>query len=251
MAGVFLIVDDDPLCSRSLARLLGCLAPTVVAPSLADGRAAVARGPGVGAERWLGAVVDLLLPDGLGIDLALELRGLAPPVPTLLLTGHVDRTAINDAQVAGVEFALKPPDNASLIAFAARAMRDPSSRAQDDGALLARCVDDYGLTARDAAVLAQALLGLDRRGVAAVLGMGEGTIKAHVGSILRKTRAPSMRTLAVCLRSGRAWPTVDRDEDEQEPADSTRDGAGDAATPAAPVDAAPPPAGRGSTPGSG
>jgi len=249
MAGAFLIVDDDPLCSRSLARLLGCLAPTVGASSLADGRDALARGPGPLAERWAGAVVDLLLPDGLGIDLALELRGLAPPVPTLLLTGHVDRTAINDAQVAGVEFALKPPDNASLIAFAARALREPSARPQDDGALLARCVDDYGLTVRDAAVLAQALLGLNRVGAAQVLGMRRGTIKSHINSILRRTRAPSLRTLVTCLRAGKPWPIVDRDDEGEEPPDSERDATEPPAASAS--DAGRPPSGPGSKPGSG
>jgi DNA-binding NarL/FixJ family response regulator len=141
-----------------------------------------------------------MLPDGLGIALALELRSQRPPVPTLLLTGHVDRTAINDAQVAGVEFALKPPSDASLIAFAARAMRDPAAGTPDDSALLVRCVTQYGLTAREAAVLAQALLGLDRDVSARALGMSEGTIKTHITAILRRTSKASMRELVGSLR---------------------------------------------------
>jgi len=154
--------------------------------------------------------VDVNLPDGSGIELAVELRSLDPPVPTLVLTGQVDREVINEAQVVGAEFALKPPDEASLIAFASRALASPGPEHSDDRALLTRTVRRYSLTARETAVLAQALLGVDRDVSARALGMSEGTIKTHIAAILRKTGEQTMRAVVGVLRkepvteSGRA-----------------------------------------------
>jgi DNA-binding NarL/FixJ family response regulator len=202
MSAAFLIVEDDELCSRGLARLLQSLATITVADTLALGRALVRSGPPEAAGPWTGAIVDLVLPDGLGLELALELRTQTPPVPTLVLTGLVDRVAINDAQVAGAEFALKPPDRASLFAFAARALRGPGAHGPDEAALVTRCVTRFKLTARETAVLSQALLGLDREASALALGIHDGTIKAHIASILRRTAQPSLRALVAWLRSG-------------------------------------------------
>lgn len=78
-----LVVEDDPVLSDGLCVGLGIAGFTTdPVTTLADARAALETG-GFG-----GVVLDIMLPDGSGLDLLGELRGRGDRIPVLLLTAR-------------------------------------------------------------------------------------------------------------------------------------------------------------------
>jgi DNA-binding response OmpR family regulator len=76
-----LVVEDDPVLSNGLKVGLGLYGATLdVVSSFADGLAAAA------ANEFDALVLDLMLPDGSGLDLLTELRAGGDRTPVLLLT---------------------------------------------------------------------------------------------------------------------------------------------------------------------
>jgi CheY-like chemotaxis protein len=88
-----LVVDDDPAFRALAARMLEGLGLTVV------GEADTVKAGGVAARklRPQAALVDVALPDGSGVTLAVELAAL-PWGPRIVLTSN-DREAVTDSLV--------------------------------------------------------------------------------------------------------------------------------------------------------
>lgn len=82
-----LVVEDDPVLSDGLRAGLGLFGATLdVVSNCADGRAAVA------STEFDALVLDLMLPDGSGLDLLMEMRADGDRTPVLLLSAQ-DETA--------------------------------------------------------------------------------------------------------------------------------------------------------------
>lgn len=80
-----LVVEDDPVLADGLKVGLGLLGATLdVVSSCADGRAALA------TDAFDALVLDLMLPDGSGLDLLVRLRAAGDLTPVLLLTALDD-----------------------------------------------------------------------------------------------------------------------------------------------------------------
>jgi two-component system response regulator QseB len=76
-----LVVEDDPVLSDGLKVGLGLYGATLdIVSSCADGQAALA------ADEFDALVLDLMLPDGSGLDLLAALRSRGDRTPVLLLT---------------------------------------------------------------------------------------------------------------------------------------------------------------------
>lgn len=76
-----LVVEDDPVLSHGLRAGLGMFGATLdVVESCADGRAALAN------SEFDALVLDLMLPDGSGLDLLADMRAAGDRTPVLLLT---------------------------------------------------------------------------------------------------------------------------------------------------------------------
>jgi DNA-binding response OmpR family regulator len=76
-----LVVEDDPVLSDGLRAGLGMFGATLdVVESCADGRAALA------SSEFDALVLDLMLPDGSGLDLLADMRAAGNRTPVLLLT---------------------------------------------------------------------------------------------------------------------------------------------------------------------
>jgi len=112
-----LIVEDDPVLSNGLAvglGLSGFTADTV--GTLADARAALEGGD------FAGMVLDIMLPDGSGLDLLAELRAADSRLPVLLLTA---RDRVRDRVMgldAGADDYLGKPFDLDELAARLRAM---------------------------------------------------------------------------------------------------------------------------------
>lgn len=107
MAPLILVVDDEPLLRRVVARMVGMLGcRTIEAEGIVAARAALAAG-GVTA-----VLSDIALGDGSGLDLAAALVAAGSP-PIALMSGSIE--ALEQAKSSlGVETLRKPFDSATV-----------------------------------------------------------------------------------------------------------------------------------------
>src|SRR5450432_3152563 len=96
----FLIVEDDEAVARGLARWLALRGPVECVGTVAEGRAALE------GKAWAGAVIDISLPDGSGFEVLELARSM--DVPSLVLTGHLNRDFANRAFDLGASYVVKP-----------------------------------------------------------------------------------------------------------------------------------------------
>jgi CheY-like chemotaxis protein len=107
-----LLVDDSPVARRAVARRLRSEGFDVrEEPSAAAAGA-------VDVAQIAGAVIDIELPDGSGIDLAAALRTRAPALPIAFFTATASAAVIAQARPHGEVFA--KPELEMLIAWARR-----------------------------------------------------------------------------------------------------------------------------------
>jgi DNA-binding NarL/FixJ family response regulator len=191
MTGGFLIVEDEPTLARSLWREFRRHRHAEVVHSIADARVALAD-----RDDWTGLVLDLVLPDGHGLDLLESIRPAYPSLPVLVLTGELRPDLINRVQLLRAEYLCKPATPEHLRSFVRSALTQESL---DDDSISRRVESasaKWGLTVREAEVLALAMEGLTRRELARNLGVMENTVKAQIRSVLKKTGARSLSSLA-------------------------------------------------------
>lgn len=107
-----LVVDDDPEIATMLQRALsrrGFRIDATSSPEDALQRAA--------ATPYDGAVLDLVMPERDGAELALELRGLIPGLPIALLTGYTHSPLLEGAERSGLKVFAKPVVIHELVDF--------------------------------------------------------------------------------------------------------------------------------------
>ncbi len=190
MSGGFLIVEDEPVLARALSREFRRHRPVEVVHRIAEARDLLRERPAL-----TGLVLDLVLPDGFGLDLLAEIRPEHPFLPVLVLTGELRPAVINAAQRLRAEYVCKPADSENLRSF----IRSALAAEPVDGATVRNRIDAasrvYQLTNRECEILALAAEGLCRREVARHLGVTENTVKAQVRGVLKKSGARSIQSL--------------------------------------------------------
>ncbi|MCA9528520.1 MAG: response regulator transcription factor [Myxococcales bacterium] len=198
MAGGFLIIEDEPGLARSLARQLIRHRPVSVVHSLAEARDKLRSKP-----EWTGVVLDLVLPDGHGLDLLAEIReNHRGCLPVLVLTGELNREIVNRVQSLRAEYVCKPASADNLLPFIERSLAQERVGNEAVGASVTSIAARFKLTRRETELLSLAVDGLSRRELAEALGVRENTVKAQVRSILKKSGARSIATLAQDVLKG-------------------------------------------------
>ena len=74
------------------------------------------------ARDLTGAVIDIKLPDGNGIDLVAVMRREFPVLPILVCSGHTDDESVDRAYDLGAAYAVKPVVSARIDRFAKGAL---------------------------------------------------------------------------------------------------------------------------------
>jgi FixJ family two-component response regulator len=140
-------------------------------------------------------VLDVGLPGLDGLELQKKLIGRTE-LPIIFITGNGDVPMTVQAMKAGaVEFLMKPFD-ADVLLDAIRCGIERSRVALERGSELQALQERYAaLTPRERDVMALVVSGLLNKEVGGQLGIGEGTVKAHRGQIMRKMKAPSLADL--------------------------------------------------------
>ena len=206
-----LVVEDDPVLSDGLKVGLGLYGATLdIVSSCADGHAALA------ADDFDALVLDLMLPDGSGLDLLAALRSRGDRTPVLLLTA-LDEVAdrIRGLDAGADDYLGKPFDLEELAARVRAISRRNEGRAAPqpsyNGVTLnpARLTvtvngDCIGLSRREFAVLAALM---DRPGTvlsksdleAKLYGWQEevesNTVEVHVHKLRSKIGRAKIETL--------------------------------------------------------
>ncbi len=111
-ADCLLVVEDDPTIRRSLTRWIKQTSPLTVveAETIRDGMELLKSSP-------VGAIVDIRLPDGDGLDLVQTIKEKSPNTSILVTTASEDAIYANRAHLLGVALARKPEIHANILVF--------------------------------------------------------------------------------------------------------------------------------------
>ncbi|MFI6510538.1 response regulator [Streptosporangium sp. NPDC050855] len=207
-----LVADDEPMIRAGVRAILATDPGIAVVAEAAGGREAVDL---VRRHRPDVAVLDVRMPGGDGIEAAAEIRRTVSATGVVILTTFGEDDYILQALGGGAAgFLVKSGDPEELIA-GVRAVADGAAylsprvaarvvahlAAGDAGALAGRRraarVRVDTLTAREREVLGCLGTGLSNGQIARRLGVAEGTVKAHVSSILTRLGVDNRAAAAV------------------------------------------------------
>jgi NarL family two-component system response regulator LiaR len=184
-----LLADDHPVVRQGLRSFLDLQPDIAVVGEAATGAEAVTRAAELQPDVVL---LDLVMPDGGGIEAAGGIREASPASKVIVLTSYADDGSVIPALEAGAAgYLLKDVEPQQLADGVRRVHRGEgllhpavATRVMHE-AVEARADRDV-LTAREQDVLKLIARGLANKRIALELGISERTVKTHVSSILAK-----------------------------------------------------------------
>jgi RNA polymerase sigma factor (sigma-70 family) len=196
------IVDDDPVFSTSLLRLLR--AAGISAEAFGSARELLARAVSEGPAC---ALVDLRMPEVDGLELQDALDRTARKLPVIFISGAGEVSDSVKAMRAGaIDFLTKPVNEAQLLDAINRALAE-DERQREERRLRADARQRLNrLTPRETQVCHLVEQGLLNKQVAAELGLSEPTVKAHRQQVMSKLKVDSVAALVRLVDLVRAPP---------------------------------------------
>jgi len=174
-----IVVDDDPLYSTCLARMLAPYGAIQFANAV-DDALAVIRDP----RPVRAGIFDLWLCDRItGLDLIQELRRVHQATPALLITGNIDMHPANAAYIADVDFLEKPFTRAHIDHF----MTSHLPLNERLGLVAKKWERRYNLTCAHIDILLRSARGESRDAIAIAREASPLTIKRQVADLLPRT----------------------------------------------------------------
>jgi two-component system, NarL family, response regulator LiaR len=201
------IVDDHRVVATSLKMYLESFDDLRVVGLAASGEELLGH-----LAAWRPQIVlqDLLLPGGIdGIETTRRVMQRAPEVRVIALTASFDEARMAGVLRAGARGYVRKDADPEVLLTAIRAVAkgrtyiDPSAAAQ---LATAGAVDD--LTPRELEVLRELALGQSNREIAATLGIGDETVKTHIGHLFAKLQVEN-RGQAIVQALKRGLVTLD------------------------------------------
>ncbi|TWG12316.1 response regulator [Actinoplanes teichomyceticus] len=195
-----MIVDDQVMVRAGLAAIVGSQPDLEVVGEAGDGAAGLALAARVAPDVVL---MDVRMPglDGLTATARLT-AGPQPPKVLVLTTFHQDAYVFRALRAGASGFLLKDAEPAELVAAirtvaAGEAMLSPAVTRRLIDAFVTGAVTPApeadprldALTPRERDVLVHIAQGRSNAEIGAVLGIGVGTVKAHVNALLSKLGA--------------------------------------------------------------
>ncbi len=202
-----LLVDDHMMVRRGLVTVLKIFDDLELAGEAATGREAIQlciqKQPDV-------VLMDLVMPEMDGIEATRVIREQFPQVQVLALTSFKEDKRIQKVLEAGAIGYLLKDISADDLAVAIRAahagrvtLAPEAIQAMVQAAAKPQHPPGHDLTARERAVLAHLVEGLNNKQIAKKLYVSPSTIKSHVSNILSKLGVKSRTEAAtLALRHG-------------------------------------------------
>ncbi len=188
---VTLVIDDDQLFRRSMARILDAHGYTTATYESLAQFAAAKDIPQLGC-----AILDLNLPDSNGLEIQDRLTRVAPALAVIFLTGFGRVSSSVRAMKAGaVDFLEKPVEDRVLIQAVERAVERSRRLYEERRELEDLRLRFEGLSRREQDVFALITSGLLNKQAGAELGLKEKTIKVHRAQVMAKMGAASFAEL--------------------------------------------------------
>jgi len=196
-----LVVDDHAVVRRGVRSLLESQEGWEVCGEATTGRDAVEQSRRLRPDV---VVMDLSLPELIGLDATRQILKIAPDTEVLVLTMHHSEELARDALQAGARgYVLKSDADENLIAAVDNLRRhkpfltstvtefvlDDYLRPGDSAQ------DDFVVTAREREIIQLVAEGQSSKEAAATLGISVKTIEAHRANIMRKLRLRSVSDL--------------------------------------------------------
>ena len=193
-----LIVEDDYLVAKSIARLLSISFNTKVAGTKSDALQALSQ---VGDLRAI--IVDVCLPDGSGLDVAEEARRGSAALPIVVITGFPSREVSFRTLSLGARLLIKPFDKYHIEIIRDFLAGIPSSN-----------IDEYQLeqsgshelTSKQKEVLSLAVADYDRQSICERMDISPATLRTHVRRILKRCDAINLQEVVKRVRSKTPHP---------------------------------------------
>lgn len=186
----FLVVDDEPLVTRCLARVLRRFGPTVTASSATQACELLRA-----RADWLGLLIDLHLTDGSGLDVLEFARSQQTHASAVILSGAMEPDAINGAYALDAKCLCKPWRSEHIRQFAQEALASEQEVPTKITKAVSALATKHALTPAQTEILMSAVRGIDRASIVAARRVSENTHKTQVRGILRKTRTLSLGEL--------------------------------------------------------
>lgn len=151
------------------------------------------------------ALVDMVMPGGDGVQATKSIRQASPQTQVVILTSSTDESTVRPALEAGaVSYQLKDVAGPELVDTIRRAARGETLLHPRVAAGLVRSLrveprpDPLAnLSTREREVLLLIAEGLSNQNIADRLGIGEATVKTHVGNLLSKLELTDRTQAAV------------------------------------------------------
>ena len=185
----FLVLEDEATLLREIGRVLSLYGDAVLVETLADAHLALDT-----VHRWAGAVIDILLRPGSGLEVVERLGIEHPALPVLVITGDLVPERINRACRSGVSFLAKPFTKDDIQRFARSASDTAEGRLRS---ALVGFAKRYHFCASETEVLAYGLECRDQRAIAALRGCSVYTVQSHIASMMKKTGARSFHWIVL------------------------------------------------------
>lgn len=213
-----LVADDQRVVREGLVTIIGSLPDVEVVGSAADGREAVSLSASLTPDV---VVMDLRMPTMDGVEATAALAARSPRTKVVVLTTFSDDESVLAALGAGaVGFLTKDAGREDIGRAIAAAV---SGHALLDGGVQQRLIEvarhrpvrpavlPDRLTEREAEVLGLIAQGRTNAEIAALLVVGEATVKTHVNRIFSKTGSRDRaQAAAYAHRNGLALDPGDR-----------------------------------------
>lgn len=186
MAAHFLVLEDHVALAQTLASVVRCVGDAHVAMTNEEGFELLGE-----RDEWAGFLIDVVMPDGNGLDVLAYARERGHEGPALVLTAMHDADTINRTYELRGRYLVKPCDPLGIMRFLTDAAHDPRQE------LFVRdWAQRYELTETEISILRSASEGSERDQVAFERGVSSTTLKKHVNNLLRKTGDASLLALA-------------------------------------------------------
>lgn len=187
----FLIVDSEPHIIRALRSTVEAFGGrSTAASTLRDARRAVAE------VQPTALIVEVILPDGSGLDLVRGLRERHVHTPVLVISSSLDPQVANRAHLLRASCVFKPDIVPNVCAFVGRAIAATGDVSQRTVAAAREVSASCGLTVREHEILELVALGVPRERLAEELGITENTLKTLIRRVLQKCNETRIEALA-------------------------------------------------------